>query len=131
MNTQFEIDRFELVHADKVHIANHQFGHNQQGELDVWIEGNDKGERFLSQLQIRGDLCAVRKEVYARKCYILRDKATGRYWFLDKNDCGFWLQNASFYGAKTFSGDESAKLSRWLMKESGDARPPPGNLFAG
>jgi hypothetical protein len=120
MTTQFELDRFELVTDEKVHIASHPFGHNQQGELDVWIEGNPKGERFLSQLHVRGELLAVRKEVYSRKCYILRDKATGSYWFLDKNDCGFWLQNASFYGARTFSGDESAKLARWLSKASGD-----------
>jgi hypothetical protein len=115
MNTQFEIDRFDLVYTEKVHIANHQFGHNNHGEMDVWIEGSDKGERFLSQLSVQDLLFAVRKEIYSQKCYILRDKATGTYWFLDKNDCGFWLQNATFYGAQTFSGDESIRIENWLI----------------
>jgi hypothetical protein len=123
MTTQFKTERFELVTVEKVHIANHQFGHNKEGELDVWIEGNAKGERFLSQLQSRGERYAVRKEVYSRKCYILRDKATGSYWFLDKNDCGYWLQNASFYGAKTFSDDEATRLARWLIQETGKVNP--------
>jgi hypothetical protein len=120
MTKPFELERCELVRDEKAHIANHPFGHNRQGELEVWIECDHKGERFLSQLQVRGELYAVRKEIYSKKCYILRDRDTGRHWFLDKNACGFWLQNASFDGARTFSGEESARLDQWLLQQMKD-----------
>jgi hypothetical protein len=115
MTIQFETEQFEFVNSAKIHITNHQFGHNRQGEMDVWIERGAKGERFLSQLQVQGELYAIRKEIYSKKCYILCEKSTGIYWFLDKNDCGFWLQTASFNGAKTFRGDESTKIDEWLL----------------
>lgn len=114
MLNQFETERFDLMKADRVRIANYQFGHNRQGERDVWIESSDKGERFLSQIIVQGETYAVRKEIYTTKCYILREKATGHYWFLDMNDCGFWLHSESFFGAETFCGDESAKIQKWL-----------------
>jgi hypothetical protein len=115
MNTQFDTGRYDLVKTDKVRIASHRFGHNEQGELDVWIESSDKGERFLSQIVVEGRAYAVRKEIYTTKCYILREKAKGLYWFLDMNDCGFWLHNESFFGAKTFHGDEALKIQKWLI----------------
>ena len=114
MIKQFETERFDLVKADKVRIANYKLEHNRQGERDIWIESNEKGERFSSQIIDRGEPLAVRKEIYSTKCYILREKATGRYWFLDMNDCGFWLHNESFFGAETFSGDDSASIQKWL-----------------
>ena len=114
MLKQFEINRFDLVKADKVRIANYQFGHNRQGERNVWIETGDKGERFLSQIIVQGETYAVRKEIYTTKCYILREKATGRYWFLDKNDHGFWLHGEQFSGAETFFGDQSTTIQNWL-----------------
>ena len=114
MLKQFETNRFDLVKADKVRIANYQFGHNHQGERDVWIETSAKGERFLSQITIQGETYAVRKEIYTTKCYILREKATGRYWFLDKNDYGFWLHRDNFSGAETFFGEESMTIQNWL-----------------
>jgi hypothetical protein len=73
----------------------------------------------LSQIIIQGETCAVRKEIYTTKCYILREKATGRYWFLDKNDSGFWLHEEHFFGAETFFGDESTIIQNWLA----DAQP--------
>jgi hypothetical protein len=114
MLNQFEAERFDLVRADKVRIANYQFGHNHRGERNVWIESSDKGERFVSQITVQGEDCAMRKEIYTEKCYILREKATGRYWFLDKNDCGFWLHSERFSGAETFCGDDSVKVQKWL-----------------
>jgi hypothetical protein len=114
MHTQFDTARYDLVKTDKVRIANHRFGHNEQAELDVWIESSDKGERFLSQLIIEGTTYAKRKEVYTTSCYILLEKATGLYWFLDMNDSGFWLHNESFFGAQTFYGDEALKIQNWL-----------------
>jgi hypothetical protein len=60
----------------------------------------------------------VRKEIYTRKCYILREKTTGRYYFLDLNDCGFWLHNETLFGAETFSSHESVKIEKWLMSDA-------------
>ena len=114
MSKQFETERYELSAAEKVRIGGYRFGSDRQGELDVWIEISDKGERFLSQLHVQGETYAVRKEVYTTRCYILREKATGSYWFLDKNDCGFWMQSHTFSGAETFFGDDSVNLQKWL-----------------
>lgn len=129
MLKQFETTRFDIVKADKVRISNYRFGHNRQGECDVWIEAGDKGERFLSRILVPGDTYPMRKEIYTTKCYILREKATGRYWFLDMNDCGFWLHEEHFSGAETFFGDEATIIQKWLA----DAQPldvltpAPGN----
>ena len=100
--------------ADKVRIDNYRFGHNQKGERDVWIESGERGERFLSQIIVRDEPLGVREEIYTTKCYILRDKTTGRYWFLDMNDCGFWLHGESFSGAETYFGDEIIRIQNWL-----------------
>ena len=114
MHKQFEVNRFDLVTTDRVRVPNYRFGHNYQGARDVWIETSDKGERFLSQVIVEGETFAVRKEIYSSRCYILREKASGHYWFLDRNDCGFWLHEAHFAGAETFLGDESAAVQNWL-----------------
>lgn len=114
MHEQFDPQRFELVDTDKVKIAGYRFGHNMQGELTVWIEKTDRGERFLSQIAVHGKGYPVRKEVYTSKCYILREKATERYWFLDLNGCGFWLHNETFSGAMTFAGKGAVKIQEWL-----------------
>ncbi|MGA9773633.1 MAG: hypothetical protein WBV94_31675 [Blastocatellia bacterium] len=118
MHKQFETNRFDIVKADKVRIASYQFGHNRQGERDVWIEADVKGERFLSQIIVEGETYPVRKEIYTTKCYILREKTTGRYWFLDKNDCGFWLHEEQFSGAETFFGEQSATIQNWLSESA-------------
>jgi hypothetical protein len=111
---QFEAERFDLLTGDRVRVADYRFGHNRQGQRDVWIESGDKGERFLSQITSEGETYTVRKEIYTKQCYILREKATGSYYFLDRNDCGFWLHGAGFSGAETFFGDESVKIQKWL-----------------
>jgi hypothetical protein len=46
-------------------------------------------------------------------CFILREKTTGGYRFLDVNDCGFWLHTGAFSGAETFFGDESVRVQKW------------------
>lgn len=114
MFRQFETERFDLVIGENVRIANHHFGHNKQGELEVWIESGASGERFSSQIIVQGESYAVRKQIYAKKCYILREKASGRHYFLDMNDCGFWLHSETFLGAETFSGNESVRIQEWL-----------------
>ena len=111
---QFETERFDLLKDDRVRVADCRFGHNGRGSRDVWIESSDKGKRFLSQITFQGETYAVRKEIYTKQCYILREKSTGRYYFLDLNDCGFWLHSDTFSGAETFFGDESVKIQKWL-----------------
>ena len=126
MPAQFETQRFELVDADKVRIAPYEFGRNKQGELTVWIEDTGKGRRFVSQIAVNGQQCLVRKGVYTGKCCILREKATGRYWFLDMNDCGCWLHDDTFLGAQTFSVKESTKIQEWLADASSSKVATPG-----
>ena len=121
MLKEFETNRFDIVKADKVRITDYQFGHNRQGERDVWIEKGIKGERFLSQIIVQEETYAVRKEIYTTKCYILREKATKRYWFLDKNDSGFWLHEEQFSGAETFFGEQSKIIQNWLNGSVGIA----------
>jgi hypothetical protein len=56
---------------------------------------------------------------------------TGRFHFLDRNDCGFWLHNESFSGARTFDGDESVKIQKWLYGRRGNREqnmPPTQKL---
>ncbi|HSB09298.1 MAG TPA: hypothetical protein VLM38_07275 [Blastocatellia bacterium] len=123
---QFQTDRFDLLTEDRISIADYRFGRNKHGRRDVWIETSDKGKRFLSQITLEGETYAVRKEIYADECYILREKATGRYYFLDLNDCGFWLHSETFSGAETFCGDESVKVQKWLNEnaKTGALTPP-------
>ncbi|MEW6732910.1 MAG: hypothetical protein AB1489_16410 [Acidobacteriota bacterium] len=49
-----------------------------------------------------------------KKCYILQEKTTSRYYFLDMNDTGVWLLSDSFSGAETFCFDERTKILKWL-----------------
>jgi len=114
MLRRFETERFDLVNANSIRIADHRFGHNHHGELDVWIETSEKGERFSSQISVNGQSYPVRREIYTGKCYILREKRTNRYFFLDRNDSGFWLHSDAFFGAETFSADESTQIGKWL-----------------
>jgi hypothetical protein len=116
---RFQTERFNLLSDERVRVSDYQFGHNSRGERDVWIERSEKGERFLSQISYEGDAYAVRKEIYTRRCYILREKPAGHFFFLDQNDCGFWLHNESFSGAETFFGDESVKITNWLTGQNG------------
>jgi hypothetical protein len=119
----FETERFDLLAEDSVNIADYRVGDNRQCQRKVWIERSDKGKRFLSQITSEGNTCAVRKEIYTEQCYILREKATGRYYFLDLNDCGFWLHSENFSGAETFFGDESVKVQKWLDGTSHQLEP--------
>ena len=120
---QFEQDAYEVVAAERVHIADYKLGHNQMAGLDVWIERGVEGTRFLSQVTVAGSPCAVRRETFTRECFILRDRRSGRYWFLDENACGFWLQNESFFGARTYTGEEALSIRSWLAQ--GGSRQDP------
>ena len=115
MSSQFEMERFDLVKTDRVHIPDFKFGDKAQGKLDVWIDSSNKGKRFLRQITFQGRTRRVLTGMYTRECYILREKATKRYYFLDMNDYGTWLFNETFFGAVTFYGDESKKIRNWLV----------------
>lgn len=114
MINRFQSERFDLLPEERVRVSDYHFGHNNRGQRDVWIERSDKGERFLSQISFEGDTYAVRKEIYTKHCYILREKSAGHFFFLDQNECGFWLHDESFSGAETFFGDESLRIQEWL-----------------
>jgi hypothetical protein len=118
MPNHLETERFDLLKDESVCVNDYRFGHNRQGKRDVWIERTEKGERFLSQITFEGQALAVRKEIYTGHCYILREKSDGRYYFLDVNDCGFWLHSDTFSGAQAFAGDEAAKIQQWLISNS-------------
>jgi hypothetical protein len=125
MVRRFETERYDVLKADSVSIANHRIGHNKLGEFVVWIERGDRGERFSSQFTVQGETYPVRKEVYTRKCFILRETATGSYWFLDLNDSGYWLHNDTFFGAETFPSEETPKIQEWLADAARlDAQAP-------
>lgn len=113
---EFETERFDLLREDRVCVTNFRFGKDRKAQRDVWIESSDKGKRFLSQITSEGETYNLRKGIYTKECYFLREKATGRFYFLDRNDCGFWLRGTDFSGAETFFGDESVKIQKWLAE---------------
>lgn len=115
MYKQFETDRFDLVKTDKVRIENYLLsGHSQRGELNVWIDVSDKGNRFLYQSTFQGNKNYLHTGVYTKKCHILSEKLTGHYYFLDINDCGIWLFNDTFSGSENYDLDQSIKIQQWL-----------------
>src|SRR5205085_2197220 len=116
MEANFETDRFDLVNADRVQIPDYRFGHNERGKLNVWIESDDKGKRFLHQVVVPDNKFVLHTGVYTKKCYILREKSSGAYFFLDINDYGIWLFNDGFCGSENFSVGESLKIQQWLDK---------------
>jgi hypothetical protein len=114
MFMKFETERFELIKSGKVLINDYQFGHGELGELDVWIDSSDKGNRFLRKIISQGSASTIFSGVYTKKCYILREKSTGKYYFLDMNDSGIWLFTDSFFGTEDYHLDESQKIGQWL-----------------
>ena len=114
MSKQFETERFDLVQTDRVHIDDYSFGHSRRGELDVWIESSRLGKRFLRQVTVHGQVNAVNHGAYTTECYFLRERATGRIYFLDRDARGFYLQSDLFFGAEAFLGEEARKITTWL-----------------
>lgn len=114
MYKEFETQRFDIIKSDRVEIQDYHFGHNKSGKLDVWIDSSDKGKRFLSQITEDTGIGTISRGVYTKNCYILREKATGNFYFLDINDNGIWLFDHSFSGAENFDASESVKIQSWL-----------------
>jgi hypothetical protein len=114
MYKEFETKRFAIMKSDRVEIKDYRFGHNKTGKLDVWIDSSDKGKRFLRQITEGKDIGAISTGVYTKNCYILCEKTTGHFYFLDINDSGIWLFNHAFLGAENFEVSESVKIQEWL-----------------
>lgn len=118
MTSSFETARFNLVKADKVKIGDHRLNNNSLSELNVWIESDGKGKRFMWQITAEGDKYPLCTGVYTRKCYILCEKASNKYFFLDMNDYGIWLFNQHFFGSENFAITEASKIDKWLAESS-------------
>ena len=114
MHNEFDAERFDLLSADRVHIAGHAFGHNSHGDLDVWTKTGETGTAFVHQISIDGAAGPMSQGVYARACYFLQEKATGQYFFLERDDRCFTLQAGDFFGAHAYLGAEAAKVDTWL-----------------
>ncbi len=116
MANQWVTQGYDLMTTDHVRVVNHRYGQDKQRETEVWIERSERGQRFMTQLFVAGEPYAVGEQIYVRECYIVRDKVSGKYGFLDRNDCGYWLHTATFVGAQTFSGPEAVKVQQWLAE---------------
>lgn len=114
MSRAFPTLRFELIDTDRVHIASYRFGRGWRGELDVWVEPGAAGNRFSRQITAGGETNAARHGVYAKACYFLRERATGRYYFLEEDGRGFFLYGDDFFGAQAFLGYEARTVAGWL-----------------
>jgi len=125
MLKEFDVERFDLVNADSVHIADHHYGHNRRGDLDVWTVKGETGTAFVRQMTIQGTVGPLSQGVYALACSFLRERATGRYFFLERDARGFYVQSQDFFGAEAFLGDEAVKVETWLAGLS------PGGLGRG
>ena len=131
MRKEFDEERFDLVDGDRVHIADLRFGHGRHGDLDVWTVRGESGVAFVRQITVGGTAGPTSQGVYALECVIMREKATGRFFFLERDDRGFTLQTHEFFGAEAFLGAEAAKVETWLAGRTpalaaGDARGDGG-----
>jgi hypothetical protein len=115
MRKEFDKEEFDLVDTDSVHVPDHAFGHNKRGELDVWTRKSETGTAFVRRTTIDGVGGPLRQGVYGTACYFLRDKATERYFFLERDTRGFYLHSEDFFGARTYFGAEAAKVDAWLV----------------
>jgi hypothetical protein len=121
MRKTFETERYSLSKVDSVHLVDQRCGNNKQCDVDVWIESNPLGKRFLRQNTIHGEKFPINFGIYSQGCYVLQETTTGRYYFLEMAARGFFLQSDRFDGAEFYLGDEATKIKEWLLAE--EARP--------
>jgi hypothetical protein len=114
MRKEFDSEQYDLVDADSVHVSDYAFGHKERGALDVWTTTGETGTAFVRQTTLDGSSGPLRQGVYGAECYFLRDKTTERYFFLERDIRGFYLHSEDFFGARTYFGDEAAKVDAWL-----------------
>lgn len=121
MREEFRPERFVLLPEDRVHIPEEVMPWGQRGSTDVWVVRDGKGARFVRQSIVDGFLRPVSEGLYAEECFLLRERGTGRYFFLERITRTFCLQDDSFSGAATFSGDEALRITRWLTGDGSRA----------
>jgi hypothetical protein len=126
MSSAFDAGRFELVDTDRVHVAGHRFGRGRRGELDVWVEEGAAGTRFSRQITAGGGTNAARHGVYTDACYFLRERSTGRYYFLEADGRGFFLYGDDFFGAQAFLGRQAGAVAGWLAQNAPQSPAAPG-----
>lgn len=114
MRKEFDALQFELMDVAVVHVPDHAFGHNQRGALDVWTTKGEGGTAFVRQTTVGGVAGPLRQGVNGAACYFLRDRASERYFFLERDSRGYYLHGEDFFGARTFFGAEAAKVDAWL-----------------
>lgn len=118
MHKEFDTQRYDLLDVDSVHIANHRFGRNKHGELDVWTTRGRTGTAFARRMTVDGTAGPVSQGVYTDACYFLRERATGNFLFLERDDRGFILQSDDFFGAVAYLGDEAVRVDAWIAEHS-------------
>ena len=122
MRRTFEEERYSLSEATRVHLVDQRCGNYQLCEVDVWIESDPLGKRFVRQNTIHGEKNPISYGIYSQECYILREKTSGRYYFLEMAARGFFLQSDLFYGAEFYLGDEATRIREWLLAEESKPR---------
>jgi hypothetical protein len=91
------------------------FEHERRGALDVCIESSALGTRFSRQVTIEGRMNPKRYGVYTEGCYFLRERSTGRFFFLEQDAHGFHLYSDRFLGADALFSDEAMRIRQWLV----------------
>lgn len=125
MNEEFDSERFDLLNVQSVHVENHAYGHNEHGDLHVWKSRGETGTAFVRQITVDGVVGPSRQSVNGTACYFLRDKASGQYFFLERDDRGYFLHDAAFFGASTYLGPRAAKVATWLAAQAPAPSPGP------
>ena len=125
MRKEFDAERFDLVDADSVHLPVRAARHDGGGELDVWTTKSPAGTAFVRRSKVDGLAGPLRQGVYGTACYFLLEKATERFFFLERDARGFYLHDDEFFGVRTYFGAEAAKVDAWLAGRPA-ARPLVG-----
>ena len=115
MHEKFDRERFDISSGDRVRVDDVAFGHEEHGTLYVDIERTSLGKRFVRQITSRGNTSAKRYGVYADACYFLRERSSGRYFFLEKDARGFYLYGDRFLEAQSYLHDEAGLVAAWLI----------------
>ena len=74
MTREFDVDRFDLLDTPRIHIADHAYGHNNVGELDVWTVTDETGTAFVRQITVHGAVSSATQGVYSLGCFFLRER---------------------------------------------------------
>ena len=133
MIREFDTNRFDLLDTPRVHITGHRYGHDDGGDLDVWTVKEDAGTAFVRQITVHGEVSPRTQGVYSLACFFLREKHSGRDFFLEKSARGFSLASDEFFGAESYLGAEAERVDAWLSRSgaprpTATTEPPPGRV---